>query len=96
MKVKKTDRGFEVCTWMDQVGQPCELQQSSAIDGRLSGEDFSCAALRPGSSLIWLGRPGIGNRMHLSRSQVIDLMNRLDAWLTTGSFFFTNENTNEL
>jgi hypothetical protein len=88
MKVERTERGFELATWTDRGGEPCELQQSSALDGNRS-EPF--ADIRPGSSFVWLGRPGIGNRMHLDRTQVVELVNRLDAWLKTGSFFFTSE-----
>jgi hypothetical protein len=89
--VTKNERGFQVGRWTDKSGSPCELQQSSAIDGNASEEEFAERVARPGTSFVWLGKEGIGNRMHLDRSQVTELVNRLNAWLKTGSFLFTRE-----
>jgi hypothetical protein len=90
MRVTKTDRGFEVGTFTDRNGQRCELQQSSAIDGNRPG-----ALSHPGTSFVWLGVgpdvAGYGTRMHLDRAMVVELVNRLDAWLKNGSFLFSNE-----
>lgn len=89
MRVTKTDRGFEVGTWTDKSGSACEVQQSSAIDGN----DEAAFSRSPGSSFVWLGKAeqGLCTRMHLDRAMVTELVNRLDAWLKTGSFLFTRE-----
>jgi hypothetical protein len=87
MKVESTERGFEIVKFADYNGQPCSLQQSSAID--LEGGDAA------GASFIWLGcdknaTPHLGYemapRMHLDRDQVILLVTHLQAWLETGRF----------
>ncbi len=79
MKLSKTERGFELVTFMDGYGALCQLQQSSAIDPETPG-----AFDRPGFSYVWLGKADSG-RMHLSREQVIALTARLEQWLASGS-----------
>lgn len=44
MKVKKTNRGFEIVSFYDRYGVPCSLQQSSLAE-----------YTQPGSSAIWFG-----------------------------------------
>lgn len=93
MKVEKTPRGFEVATWTDKGGRVCQLQQSSAIDGNGPEGEAAERWNNPGTSFVWLGVAGLGldTRMHLDRSQVVELVNRLDAWLKNGTFLFANE-----
>ena len=74
----KTDRGFERIEFNDHNGENCSLQQSSAIG------DAPDAIDSPGTSLVWLGRDG--ERMHLDRKQVYELVRALTDWLDFGSF----------
>ena len=92
LKVVRTQRGFEVISFVDAYGKLCSLQQSSAIDGTEEG------LANPGSSFVWLGvdvlatavagvDPTVGkSRMHLSRDQVSQLIGYLQKWCDTGSF----------
>jgi hypothetical protein len=70
-----TGRGFEVVGFVDGYGLRCSLQQSSLI-----GEDDAA----PGASFLWLGMD-TGDRMHLSREHVTELVMRMTRWLATGS-----------
>lgn len=74
-----TDRGFQVVEFRDAYAYKCSLQQSSAIDNSNSGLNS------PGSSFVWLGVDN-SSRMHLSRTHVEGLIERLQNWLDTGSF----------
>lgn len=80
--VTETDRGFERIEFTDRFGEPCRLQQSSAIDGNLAPESYE----QPGSSFVWLGRDAFGQSLHLDREQVGNLVHHLTQWLKTGSF----------
>lgn len=84
MQVKHTSRGFELIEFKDVNDCECSLQQSSLA----IYED-------PGTSAVWLGcekntEPHLGScsspRMHLNREQVAALVQRLNNWLSTGSF----------
>lgn len=77
MKVETTGRGFEIIKFEDHNKQSCSLQQSSGIG------DYEDAYDRPGSSFLWFGIDG--QRMHLSREQVADLIQHLQAWSKSGS-----------
>ena len=78
MRVQTTDRGFQMVEFIERNGEPCSLQQSSAID------DVKGALDKPGSSFVWLGCNG--RRMHLSREMVRELVEHLNQWLSTGEF----------
>lgn len=75
MKISYTNRGFELIEFVDDNGEACQLQQSSAMG---VGES-------PGTSNIWLGQAN-GLRMHLDQDQVRDLVAHLKRWIDTGSF----------
>lgn len=74
MKIEKTERGLELVKFVDSYGAPCSLQQSSAAIYE-----------QPGSGAIWLGNDD-GERMHLHRDQVLELLPLLASWCATGSF----------
>lgn len=78
MKIKRTERGFEIINFHDAFGDECSLQQSSAIGDTDHGLEF------PGSSYIWFGKKS--NRMHLSEKQIKELIPLLENWVKTGSF----------
>ena len=75
MKIKKTQRGFEVVEFDDERGEACSLQQSSAW---LNDDDI------PGASAVWLGKKD--SRMHLSKRQVGGLIRHLINWLVNDTF----------
>lgn len=73
MTVDRTERGFEIIRFDDRNGQKCTLQQSSIADFE-----------PPGSSAVWFG---VGSeRMHLSLTQLQELLPYLQRWAETGSF----------
>jgi len=73
MKVKHTQRGFEIIEFKDYNSQECSLQQSSLA-----------IYVQPGTSAIWFG---VGNeRMHLSDKEVKKLLPHLQQWLEKGTF----------
>ena len=73
MRIKKTNRGFELIEFRDRNGQQCSLQQSSVADYE-----------QPGSSAIWFG---VGDeRMHIDLKQLKMLIPHLQAWINGGSF----------
>jgi len=74
----KTSRGFDLIEFEDQNQNPCELQQSSAIDDTERGMN------QPGSSYVWLGVAKYPERMHLHREHVTELITVLRGWLETG------------
>lgn len=76
--VTRTPRGFERADFADANGQPCSLQQSSAVDDTERGMN------NPGSSFVWLGKGD--ERMHLHRNHVCDLVAHLRHWLVNGCF----------
>mgnify|MGYP001602325901 CR=1 FL=1 len=78
MKLRKTQRGFQIIEFKDANDKECSLQQSSAIGNYDDSFD------KPGSSLVWLGKGE--ERMHLTREQVSDLIGSLKMWQETGSF----------
>lgn len=73
MKVKKTERGFEIINFKDFYGAECSLQQSSLA---LYGQ--------PGCSAIWFGQGD--KRMHINRELMEDLLPHLERWVKEGSF----------
>lgn len=77
MKVKLTERGFEIVEFEDSNGHVGSLQQSSAID------DTERGMQNPGSSFLWIGHPG--SRLHLSRELVKELAEMMLRWAETGS-----------
>jgi hypothetical protein len=83
MRLTRTPRGYELGEWADASGKACELRQSDAIEVDAPGRG------QPGTTFVWLGRKP--HRMHLDRTQVVELVNRLGAWLKNGSFLFTGE-----
>lgn len=76
---KTTGLGFQKVAFMDDHLKPCSIQCSSAIDGTDRGFEH------PGSSFLWLGIDS-QDRMHLSRSDVAGLIERMQQWLDCGSF----------
>ena len=78
MVIHKTTCGFQRLEFKDHNGEPCSLQQSSAVGGYKNAIDC------PGSSYVWLGTEP--NRMHLNREQVKDIMKLLTNWLKRGKF----------
>lgn len=84
MKLRNTERGFELIEFADYDGVACSLQQSSITD----------LDHKAGATALWLGcdknaPPHLGHemspRMHLDRRRVIELVTHLQAWLETGS-----------
>ena len=71
----KTERGFQVVEFKDYYTQQCSIQQSS-----IALYD------KPGSGALWIGCDS-GKRMHLSKSQVEDLIIYLEQWTKTGELF---------
>ena len=80
MKLRTTDRGFEILEHDVYTSQttPPEVsrvaQQSSAIGGYPDSFD------KPGSSFLW-----IGENHHLNREEVAHLIVYLKRWVETGS-----------
>ena len=74
--------GLENVRFEDYNGRPCELWQSSPCN----------EGATPGVATIRLGMNGI--RMRLDRDLVEELVDRLQAWLLTGSR--SEEHTSEL
>lgn len=69
LKMKKTERGFALCEFVDRYGEACSIQKSS-----LATEDC-----------IWLGTNSVGvSRMHLTRKQVEDLLPLLIRFVESG------------
>lgn len=73
MKVKKTERGFEIIHFKDFYGTDCSLQQSS-----LALYD------QPGCSAIWFGQGD--KRMHINLELMKELLPHLERWVKEGSF----------
>lgn len=73
MKIKKTERGFELISFKDFYGAECSLQQSSLA-----------LYNRPGSSAIWFGQGDA--RMHISRELMEELLPHLQNWVKDGTF----------
>ena len=78
MKIHKTDSGFQRLEFKDHNGEPCSLQQSSAVG------DYKNSLACPGSSYVWLGMEP--HRAQLDREQVKDLIKYLTNWLKRGKF----------
>jgi len=66
---KTTNRGFGFIKKIDANGQGYSIQESSACSEE---------------AMLWLGiddaRPLLSTRMHLTRSQVIELIGELQEW----------------
>ena len=81
MELRRTDRGFERLEHTkypddgDNTAQERIVQASSAVN-----DSYDDSFERPGTSYLWVGRDH-----HLNREQVAELIERLQAWLTTGS-----------
>ena len=93
-KTKRSARGFEIAEFSDGYGDEgeestdrCSIQQSSVIG------DYPEAFNKPGSSYLWLGPDWSrqATRMHLRREQVKELVQRMQAWLDTGSIRIDGE-----
>ena len=78
MKVARTPRNFEVIHFVDRNGRAGSVQASSAVDA-----DGAGVLLAPGASALWIGPDG--DRLHLSRAMVAELLRHLDAWVKSGS-----------
>lgn len=70
-KVQTTGHGFDYIEFMDQRGDSCSLQQSSA-------------RLLAGAGAIWLGLGS--SRMHLDAATTLALIVELQSWIDTGGF----------
>jgi len=68
MKPIFTNRGFVRYEFDDRYGEPCSLQESS-----LAFEDA-----------IWLGTNKDGNRMHLTKEHVAEILPILQHFMDTG------------
>ncbi len=68
--------GFPFVVFGDYNGRACCLSASSLAVNPV-----------PGASAIWLGAGS--SRMHLTRNQVISLIEHLEAWLETAQFDFS-------
>jgi len=77
MNILLTDRGFSIAEFVDANGEPCSIQQSSAIDFPGDG-----TTPMPGASMLWLGKEM--HRMHLDRDRVSALVVLMNRWLETG------------
>lgn len=77
MKVEKTDRGFDVIVKDTYANEPQParlLGQSSAVG------DYEDSWTKPGSSFLWFG-----DKHHLNREEIAELIDHLNCWLNTGS-----------
>lgn len=81
--VQTSQRGFEYIKFQDHNGQECSLQQSSLAIYE-----------EPGTSAVWLGTDE--ERMHLTRSQVKQLIVHLKRWIEDGTLQPTQEDTEEI
>lgn len=77
MRITQTPRGFGLITHPNtgDSGEDRLVQESSAVNPDQTGAYDS-----PGSSYLW-----IGDRHHLDRPQVMQLITLLQHWVTTGS-----------
>ena len=75
MRAVKTSRGFVVveADTYPPVGPARLIQESSAMG------DYEDAPEKPGSSFLW-----IGDNYHLNRTEVAELIARMQHWLDTG------------
>ena len=69
-EIEVTDRGLEVIEFEDVSGRPCSLGTSSLATDHA----------------VWLGLGEGRLRMHLTLTQVCDLVAALQNWTATGSF----------
>jgi hypothetical protein len=79
MNVERTQRGFPLIThdaYPPKPGDAPRLVQASSAVG-----PYDDAFDRPGSSFLW-----VGDRHHLNRDEVAELVRHLQSWLDTGSF----------
>lgn len=84
IKVEDTGRGFGVIMWPDyESGEMWRLvQESSAID--FSGKNENNGV--PGSSFLWMG-----DKHHLDREAVKDLIQHLQHWYDHGDLDLNKE-----
>lgn len=77
MRVERTPRGFEIIDHPAYVPghESCRLVQQSSAVGK-----YPDAFDRPGTSFLWFG-----DKHHLDREQVAELVDHLNAWLKYGS-----------
>jgi hypothetical protein len=77
MQVEKTERGFEVLKheiYPPEPGKVGRIVQQSSVIG-----DYPDSFEQPGSSYLW-----VGDRHHLNREEVRQLITHLENWLATG------------
>ncbi len=77
MNVTRSGRGFELImheAYLPYYEEARLVQASSAVG------DYDDSFARPGSSYLW-----VGDRHHLDREEVAELVAHLKAWLATGS-----------
>lgn len=89
MKLRHTQRGFEIIEFEKYPNeQLSRLVHQASIIG-----DYEDAWDKPGSSCLWIGEYHL-----LSREQIAELIQHLQAWLNTGSLSIEeckeNEKTN--
>jgi hypothetical protein len=87
MKVTTSPNGFECVpcgsfqpNWFDDPKCLYVLRTSGAVGHYADSKE------RPGTSYLW-----VGNRFHLDREQVAELIAHLQAWLKTGHFAVSEE-----
>lgn len=101
-KQTKTLRGFNKVDFIDSYDIPCSLQESSnsipsvwlgPTDAKpeILATDAMKLGLRVERAFGWMPYPIpekvlLHTRMHLSRRQVVSLVNHLNCWLKTGEF----------
>ena len=76
MKAKRSNRGFihlEHPQYLEPYTELCLVSESSAIG------DYDNSLDNPGSSFLW-----VGDRHHLNRKEVGELVERLTYWLVNG------------
>ena len=77
MQIDYNQRGFQVLVAESYPERlPTRLVGQSSVVG-----DYDDALERPGSSAIW-----VGDEHHLSREQVMQLIDHLQCWVETGYF----------
>ncbi len=95
LRIKKTDRGFDVIEFLDYYSKNCSLQQSSIATGDYVWLGVDEPEVKILASKILEGRTGWANyplpegveifsRMHLSREQVRQLLPHLIKFVETG------------
>jgi hypothetical protein len=90
MKIKQTNRGFDISEFIDKYGSKCSLQKSSAASEDciwLGVDEIKPQRLIPGKGWTPVEFPEdtlFNSRMHLTQAQVKSLLPFLQKFVKTG------------